>query len=251
MVLYFTGTGNSEFVAKKIAEQLADEVINTNTFIKLGEKQDFASNRPYVFVFPVYLSVMPEILADFIQKCNFTKGQRAYFVATCASEMGATANRCKELCTKKELVYKGTCMVQMPQNYIALFRMTQPDECKRRVEAAKPVCKKIASIIKQDGILKGKVASRLEYASTKLVEKLYNGPFTKTKKFYATDACVSCGLCERVCPLNNIEMQDGKPKWKGSCIHCMGCINRCPKQAIEYGTFTIGKERYVCQNYEK
>lgn len=251
MIIYFTGTGNSEFVAKKVAARLSDEVVSANTFIKNGEAPTLSSDKPYVFVFPVYLSTMPEVMANFLKKCTLTEGQKAYFIATCASEMGASANRCMKLCERKKLVYKGTCMVQMPQNYIALFSMTEPEECQRRIDAAKPKCDKIAEIIAKDGMLKGKVASKFEHAGTNLVEKIYNGPFTKTTKFFATDACVGCKLCEKVCPLNNIQMNEGKPEWIGSCIHCMACINRCPKQAIEYGKHTVGKTRFICQNYEK
>ncbi|MGN1105095.1 MAG: 4Fe-4S binding protein [Huintestinicola sp.] len=40
-----------------------------------------------------------------------------------------------------------------------------------------------------------------------------------------------------------------RPHWSGSCIHCMSCINRCPVHAIEYGSKTAGKIRYVSPKY--
>ncbi|MFQ7798375.1 MAG: 4Fe-4S binding protein [Coprobacillus cateniformis] len=30
------------------------------------------------------------------------------------------------------------------------------------------------------------------------------------------------------------------------CTHCMACISRCPKGAIEYGKKTKDRIRYVC-----
>ena len=39
-------------------------------------------------------------------------------------------------------------------------------------------------------------------------------------------------------------MEDGKPKWGDNCTHCMGCINLCPKDAIEFGKGSVGKHRY-------
>ena len=51
----------------------------------------------------------------------------------------------------------------------------------------------------------------------------------------ATDACIGCGKCVELCPLNNIRLENGKPVWGKHCTHCMACICYCPKEAIEYG----------------
>lgn len=67
-----------------------------------------------------------------------------------------------------------------------------------------------------------------------------------SKKFYATNKCISCGKCENVCPLKNIHLKEGKPIWGNNCTHCMACICSCPKAAIEYGKHTKNRERYIC-----
>ncbi|WP_411680061.1 EFR1 family ferrodoxin [Clostridium thailandense] len=64
------------------------------------------------------------------------------------------------------------------------------------------------------------------------------------KGFYATDDCTSCGKCAKLCPLNNIEIAEGKPHWGQSCTHCMACICGCPSEAIEYKNKSKGKPRY-------
>ena len=75
------------------------------------------------------------------------------------------------------------------------------------------------------------------------------------KPFHATDACIGCGKCARVCPLNNIEMVevDGKkrPKWLKPCAHCMACIGNCPFEAVEFGDITKNKEKYSIAKYVK
>lgn len=58
--------------------------------------------------------------------------------------------------------------------------------------------------------------------------------FVKADAFYSTDECIGCGLCEKLCPLKNIQIKDHRPVWGKECTHCMACIAKCPKKAIEY-----------------
>lgn len=46
--------------------------------------------------------------------------------------------------------------------------------------------------------------------------------------------CVSCGVCEKKCPMNCID-SSGKLIDRSRCILCMSCTNICPKDAITYG----------------
>ncbi len=89
-------------------------------------------------------------------------------------------------------------------------------------------------------------ASLLDALCSGPVNKLFYPLFVHAKKFRVTGACVSCGRCASVCPLNNIHMENGRPVWKNDCTHCMACICRCPKGAIEYGRHSEGLPRYVC-----
>lgn len=65
-----------------------------------------------------------------------------------------------------------------------------------------------------------------------------------SNSFRVTDVCISCGLCERICPTGTISMQAGKPVWTDTCVQCVACIHRCPVRAIEYGKGTLKKGRY-------
>lgn len=78
------------------------------------------------------------------------------------------------------------------------------------------------------------------YMNTRIAPK-----FTEMDRDYnVSDDCISCGICAKVCPVNNIEMKDGKPTFKHNCEQCMACIHNCPKQALNYKNVTAGRIRY-------
>ena len=251
MVIYFTGTGNSEYVAKGIAQKLNDEIVFANPLIKEGKTGNFKSEKPYIFAFPIYLSTIPAIFRDFIKASTFKGNEKAYFIPTCASADGSAPNAAIDLCKESNFFkYMGCQKVVMPQNYITLFKPTEASEKKERYKNSETVINSICDAIKEGKELSESPASGFEYWGTKLVEKWYNSSFTKTKDFCTTDKCVGCGLCAKNCPTNTIKMEDGKPVWTNKvCIHCMACINKCPKEAIEFAKKSQGKERHVCPEY--
>ncbi|MCM1220230.1 MAG: EFR1 family ferrodoxin [Lachnospiraceae bacterium] len=246
MVLYYTGTGNSEYVANKIGEQIGDNIINLFDRIRKHDYSEIKSDRPFIIVYPTYAWQMPRILRDYILKTKFTGNKNVYFVTTCGAGMGNMSKYVLELCKQKSFTYMGCAEVVMPENYIAMFHAPKKKEAVKIIKNADLVIKNTVDVIRHNGTIPEKKVGIFARISSGMVNAVFYPAFVSAKKFYATDACIGCGKCVKVCPLNNIKLKDGKPVWGDQCTHCMACICKCPEEAIEYGNKSKGKPRYQC-----
>jgi len=258
MIFYFTGTGNSLYVAKKIQESEGGELIDMG--IALNEKKfhyKIEKGEKIGLVFPVYFMGLPPIVAEFVKQLNLETNETPfiYTVITCAVLVGNADKDLTKLFESKNLQLNSSYSVKMPDNYVMVFEniiatMIAGHYYGKDINSALDTAEKqieelIESVKKEE---KGYFAKQ-GFAPIPTFSSLYYGFYgiiRNTKKFYATEKCTNCGQCERVCPSKVIQMKDGKPVWiKEKCSHCTACINRCPSQGIEYGKSTKKRERYL------
>ena len=146
MVVYYTGTGNSRYVAQRFAAALGDDLITANEYIKNDTPAALHSDRPWVFVSPTYGWQIPHIFAEFLRRGSFTGSREAYFVMTCGTEIGNAGSRIAALCADIGLDYQGVLEVVMPENYVAMFYVPgrslrrSSQRHSRRSTAASPAC---------------------------------------------------------------------------------------------------------------
>ena len=245
MILFFSATGNSGYVAKRIADGLSDERLDLFERIREENFSPIASQAPLVVVTPTYAWRIPRIVALWMERTPITAPAGVYFVMTCGGSNGNAGAYLKRLCAKKGLAYRGCAGIVMPENYIALFTTPAPAEAKRIIDAAEPVIDRVIEHIKAGSALPEKAPSLMDRLNSGIVNDLFYPAFVHAKKFRVTDACISCGMCVRACPLSNIHLESGKPVWGSDCTHCMACISCCPKEAIEYGRHSMGLPRYT------
>lgn len=246
MVLYFSGTGNSRYVAKKIAEISEDALISIGQKIKGGDYDAIRSEKPFVFVGPVYAGRLPRVMEEYIRKVNFSGTQKTYFIGTCAATPWVTVQYVEKLCGEKGFSLLGFNSVVMPQGYLA-GGGTQPKEANDKVlKEAEPKITAIAEMIRDKQMLSKEQPGKS--LMSKVLNPIMYSMIIRAKKFRVTEKCNGCGKCEQYCPLNNVKLTNGKPVWGKECTHCMACIAGCPCEAIEYGKKTIGKPRYYLED---
>ena len=244
MILYFSGTGNSRHVAKRMAAELDDQLLDLNERIKAEDTSPVETGEDLVVVTPTYAWRIPRLVRDWLLKTRMAGAKRVWFVMTCGSEIGSAAGYNRALCQAKGLACMGTVQIVMPENYIAMFSAPQADEAREIVAKAEP---NIDCVI-------ASIQSNQPFAPTRnnLYDRFISGPvnpifykcFVKADAFTASSACIGCGQCAKRCPMNNVTIKDGKPVWGRNCTHCMACICYCPKEAIEYGKKSVGQPRY-------
>ena len=244
MILYFSGTGNSNYVAKRIADAPGDALVNLNDRIKASDTSSVETGERVIIVTPTYAWRIPRVVRDWLLKTELHGAKNVWFVMTCGSEIGNADKYNRELCTEKRLSCMGTAQIVMPENYIAMFSAPQADEARQIVAKAEPSIDRAIAAIQ----------SNQPFAPTRnnLYDRFMSGPvnpifyrfFVKANAFTVSDACISCGQCAKRCPMNNVTLKDGKPVWGKACTHCMACICYCPVSAIEYGKKSVGQPRY-------
>ena len=248
MILYFSGTGNSQYTALQLAKIISDEVVSINQYLKKGKKAELVSERPYIFVAPTYSWRMPKVVEQWILDSDFRGSQSAYFVLTCAGSCGNAAAYAKKLCKQKGMQFRGLATVTMPECYLALFSTPDEKKCREMVEKSGPQITAIAHQIQANAMLPEPPVTLTGRLQSGPVNPLFYSLIVHDKGFTATDKCISCGKCAKRCALNNIDMVNGRPVWKGNCTHCMACIGGCPTEAIEYKDKSKGRHRHYIMN---
>lgn len=165
---------------------------------------------------------------------------------TCGGSIGNGGRYLEKLCAARKLHYLGCAQIKMPENYIAMFSTPTQEEALDLIQQSEAVIDKAALTIKRGEPIPQPALTAQDKISSGIINHIFYPAFVHAKKFSAADTCISCGKCVKVCPLNNIRLEAGKPVWGKNCTHCMACICRCPAEAIEYGKHSKGMPRYVC-----
>lgn len=265
MILYFSATGNSRYVAKMLASELdGQQIIDLRKYMQKGAERLSVSlneNEPLCFVFPVHSWGMPKYLKNVLETMEvsgYTPGRNyVCLLATCGDDSGQLYDYWSKVICKAGLRPDAGFTVFMPNTYVLFpgFDIDKEEVRNRKLSEApvsvKEIAKKIKAGIRGDFTHHGSIPG----FKTNIIYPLFIRFTTSDKAFRAeTDTCIGCGKCVKVCPVGNITLTEVNPKhkdrnmpvWHGHCLNCLACYHYCPVHAIAYGTKTRGKGTYTC-----
>ncbi|MGL4484241.1 MAG: EFR1 family ferrodoxin, partial [Anaerovoracaceae bacterium] len=231
-IYYFSGTGNSKWIAESLAKKLEGKAYDIIGDVSAESMAGIDVKDTVGIVFPVYAWRAPEVMQKFVEKFSkeISKAEFIFTVISCGDEVGESLKYLRKLIP----VHSGYS-IKMPNNYIVLADVDSEETARAKIENAKLEIAKIAAEVAN----KNKVERLHKGGLSRLKSSLANWGFNNfargTSAFYVTEKCTGCGLCAEVCPAKIIKMKDSKPIWDKGCYQCVACINRCPEQAIQYG----------------
>jgi ferredoxin len=246
-IYYFSGTGNSLFVAKELQKRLSDS--NLIPIIRLlNEGKSKANGKIIGVVFPVHALTVPVAVIKFLRKLDLSSAEYIFIVAT---RMGIIFNDFKtihHLLKKKNKKLNAHFLINMYSN-------DSKDE-----NYQTPTKEQIKNLeikaIEQIDIIIEKIKNKKNYLNTDtsfLINHPYNrignyvlekvvisllklSEFTGGVNYFYHDLnCNSCGICEKVCLSKKIKIINNRPAWSKEvfCYMCYACINFCPESSIQ------------------
>lgn len=242
-IYYFSGTGNSLKVAKDLSSQLEDSKLVQISKENLSIISDKSSDK-IGFVYPIYFNGIPALVKRFIENLQINKDTYVFAVATFGGSAGISFNQIDDILKNKEASLSACFKVIMPGNYQIMYAPLPEEKQAQRFKNAKEQILKITASIKKNEINKSNMAGGIKKA---ILGAAYNSlfkPKDKDKNFWTTEKCNGCGTCSRVCPVDNIDIINGKPQWKHQCEQCLACRQWCPQKAIEYKKKTLNRGQY-------
>ncbi len=234
VIFFFSGTGNTWWVADRIKKQLDLAGINADTVsvdTLTPKKADWwvKSADLVLFGWPVYGSDMPEPMKRFLASLPVVeKGKHVHIFCTQSAFSGDGAWHAHRRFEEKGLAVDSAEHFIMPSNKDGsrsdAHYSRAMDRCGRSVE------RYVGRLLAGEARIRGHYSGALG-----AVQRLpFGGYLHRVQARAHADAskCTGCGMCAALCPAGNITLKDGKAVFAGHCELCMRCAAFCPAGAI-------------------
>lgn len=234
-IFYFTGTGNSLYIAKRLGGELYSipQVLKGNNHLFNDEKIGI--------VFPTYGFSVPNIVKEFIEKVTL-KSSYIFVIMTCSNTNGNSSKWITSFAKRNNIQVKYSNSISMTGNHIPLIN----------IESEKLIDKDIESNIQQlisdisnskSYINNGMLLGGLLRNALKVVNIVH--PIDSPTNFSVNDKCIKCSTCIKVCPRANVSFSElNKVNFGNHYESCLACVHNCPVKAIKVKGDKNPKARY-------
>ena len=243
-IYYFSGTGNSLKIARDLSSELDQaEVIFIPDVIAGDEVR--TDSEAVGIVFPVYALGIPLIVRDLIRKLVVRHDAHVFIVTNYAQVGGGAVSVAASEIKKRGIRLSSAFGIKMPNNYTPFGGAPFEKRQQEMFEKERAKVKEIACVVRagRPGPIE-KPFFLLDRLGVVIFKLAATGMYSSDREFRVDDNCTSCGICEKVCPADNIKMENGRPRWMSKCQQCLACMQWCPQEAIQLGKMTRGRKRY-------
>ncbi len=246
LILYFSGTGNTHYIAKRIKASLKNENTECNA-VETFPPERIKDYDILIFGFPIYACRMPEFLKQFIDKFPLTKSRRIILFSTFAYTPCNAMKDAAHYFEKRGFRTAFAKGIKMPGSEGLLLLKKGTRAAKKASQVNFKSIEQFVNDVKNAiySHSTGKAQGNFLFAPFGLIMKLFI-PVENTLKraMFADENCTHCGICEKVCPTNNIKVTDSEVLFGKECVLCLRCVSQCPVEAIQIGKFTKGTVRW-------
>lgn len=246
MIIYFSATGNSAYVAKQLHEENERLIFIPDAIIKGEFEYEVGPREKVGIITPTYNWTIPSIVEEFHRKLvlKYDLKPYIYYVGTFGTTTGAASTMANRILKEKGLSFDAFFDVKMPDTWTPMYDLSDKEKVKEINRIADLQIEELKEKISKETTGKD-MHNTLPYIAGAMGKNIYDKKTRITKNLKVENTCIGCGLCARKCPVQAIEMMDNHPVWiKEKCTMCLGCLHRCPKFAIQYGKNTKKHGQY-------
>ena len=242
-LIYYSGTGNSLWIAKKVAELLPGSELHS---MDPANIQELIRNSDATgWFFPVHMWGLPRRVTECVRRLDPEKNSYHFAFASNGGQVVSSLKQLGRLLKQRRQTLSCGFSIRMPSNYIpfggAISREKQEKlfrEADEKIRSASEEIRQQKTLPLELGSLGQRMFLPLLY---RLVLPLVPG---MDKQFWVDKRCDGCRTCVRVCPAQNIVLEDRRPRFLHRCEQCLACVQWCPRTAIQIGKKTPFYERY-------
>lgn len=234
IILYFTGTGNSLYIARQLADENT-EILSIPQMMKQG-RYDFAADEIGI-VYPIYGHMPPNMVRNFIKQARLVAGYK-FAVLTFGMLDFNAAEIWDNISRQSGTTFDYINTIVMVDNWLPNFNMA--DQIKMDKHIPEQLAKVKEDLDQQKKWVKPATdAARRAHEGFMYFSRLDPdiGFLMRSEKYFqVTDACIGCGICTEVCPRGNYKLTSEGVKGEGDCDFCFSCIHNCPQHAIQFAS---------------
>ena len=248
MIFYFTGTGNTRWVAQELTKATGEELIFIPDEMKHDRREyRLKKGERLGFCFPTHGWQPPRIVREFLKESTFHLSPTTftYAVTTCGDNMGELMTIFEKDLKSRGLHLDSSFAVVMPESNVcfSFLHLDTEEKAREKISKAQQQLKHIAEVVtsQQRGVhelVKGGIPRTYSY----VIGGYYVKHLIRDDAFWVDEeACIKCGLCSKLCPVDDID--GAPPVWKhnGRCTNCLSCYHHCPRHAIHWGKMKRGQ----------